>query len=167
MYRTRVGTFELADRESRAAESRLCEALDEWREDLVAGGDLQSSALERQHATSVHKHFQFEGRPQSEEADDHQSPVQPQRYIELRMRPAMAFYQARIPRYTRRSGLLTGTLLLCTVAASVLARFRLSPLVSTLVVLVSAATTATTAWKEFADTKCKTSRYSRAVRNIN
>lgn len=70
--------------------------------------------------------------------------------------------QARIPRYARRSGILTGALLLCTLAALVLARFRLS----SLVVLVSAATTATTARAEFAVPKRKTARYSRAVRNI-
>lgn len=72
IYRTRMGVFKLADRESRAAEATLCEALNEWREDLVAGGDLQSSALIRRYAHSVHKHFQFGGRSTSEEADDHQ-----------------------------------------------------------------------------------------------
>ena len=98
-YRTRVGGFELttSDANSRLPEVALRDALVAWRRDLVAGGDLQMSGLNRVYPPHVYKHHQFAS-PASTCAigdDDHYSPVQPLKYIAMRLLPTIAFFQQR------------------------------------------------------------------------
>lgn len=98
----------------------------------------------------------------NEDNDDFQSPVDPKRYIKLRVRKTLAFYQRRLPVYARRRGALRLMLLFGTVAASILARYGRSGLV----VVVTSATGALISWLEFSDTARKMQRYSRAITSL-
>ena len=89
----------------------------------------------------MYKHFQVKGAPVNG-ADDFHSPVQPQRYIDLRIAKNISFYQDRIPRYNRAKSTFKLLIVFLTVAASALAQ---SGLVS-FVVAVTAASSALTSW---------------------
>ena len=60
LYRTRVGQFELdpLNADSRQPEEELCSALQKWRSDLVAGGDLQLSSFQKEHPETIFFHEQ-------------------------------------------------------------------------------------------------------------
>lgn len=110
---------------------------------------------------------EFNLQPEDSIPDDFHSPVQPQRYIRLRMAPALAFYKKRLPAYTRRVMVLRMSVLLLGVAASVLAKQAAgTPLLNPLVTVVSAFAVAITAWVEFSDGERKVERYTRAARAL-
>ena len=159
-YRTRVGPFELEDarRDSTRPEAQLCQCLNEWRDAIVAGAGLKMTNLQRRHALSVYRHYQDHGRPDDGD-DDFHSPTQPARYIELRIRTTMSFYERRIPVYTRRGMLLKLLVLLLGVASAVLARYEKL----TWVTVATAAATAITSWTEFSDAARKVERYSSTI----
>jgi hypothetical protein len=164
LYRTRVGPFDVTldgRRDSTGPEIELCSRLNGWRDELVAGAALKATDLEREHDPSVYKHFQDRGDP-SAGADDHHSPTQPQRYIELRIEPAIAFYKRRIPQYTRRDLLLKVTLLSIGIASSILARYQ----ELTMVAIATAAATALKSWGEFANAEVKMERYSGSITSL-
>ena len=58
----------------------------------MTGGDLQVSGWSRVYSANVFTHHQFaeSGPLSAEHADDYYSPVQPQRYIDLRILPSIA-----------------------------------------------------------------------------
>ena len=91
--------------------------------------------------------------------DDHQSPIQPHRYIALRIKPTLAFFAARIPRTNRWKTILIVAVVLLSVAASSLARYQFV----SLVVMATAASSAVTSWSEFSDLESKSERYTRAI----
>jgi hypothetical protein len=163
-----VGEFELNgnNQPSDQAETVLRSKLNEWRAGLIAG--LASSSIERVYPRSVYKHFQRAGKPvisgglPIKEVDDHQSPVAPDRYIALRLRPTMGFYQNRIPTYTLRAGLLKWSILLLGACSSVLTYFALVDFVAIIIAAASAMVT----WSEFSDMARKTERYTSAVNSI-
>ena len=161
LYRTRAGIFELDEsrRDSNRPEATLCTTLTQWRDDLVAGASLKTTNLLREYPASVYRHYQDRGAPPGPLSDDFHSPTQPTNYIKLRIEPMAAFYAQRIPKYTRQAMLLKTTILLCGVAASVLARYDML----TFVVAVTAASSVTTSWAEFGDASRKVERYSSAV----
>jgi len=164
LYRTRVGPFDVTldgRRDSTGPEIQLCSRLNDWRDELVAGAALKATDLEREHDPSVYKHFQDRGDPSAGE-DDHHSPTQPQRYIELRIEPAIAFYKRRIPQYTRRDLLLKVTLLSIGIASSILARYQ----ELTMVAIATAAATALKSWGEFANAEVKMERYSGSITSL-
>ena len=74
----------------------------------------------------------------------------------------MAFYQSRIPGYTRSSFFMQLCLGVFSLAASALAYLKLADFV----VVVSAAGAAVTSYLEFADTQRKIERYTSAVRSL-
>ena len=161
-YRTRTGPFELDEsrRDSTRPELMLCAMLNEWRDDLMAGAGLKTTNLQKEYPAHVYQHFQDKGAPKGAGADDdHHSPTQPARYIELRIEPMMAFYTYRIPGYNRHSLMLKVCVLGLGVVSSVLARYE----ELTLVTAVTAAATITTSWSEFSDAAHKVERYSTAV----
>ena len=163
-YRTRVGGFELttSDANSRLPEVALRDALVAWRRDLVAGGDLQMSGLNRVYPPHVYKHHQFAS-PASTCAigdDDHYSPVQPLKYIAMRLLPTIAFFQQRAPLYAFHRYLMKFLLLALTLSATVLLNYGLAPVV---VVVVTSAMAALASWQEFSDTERKLERYTRAT----
>ena len=92
-----------------------------WRRDLMSGGDLQLSGLSRRYSDDVYKHHQFaeSGPLSAADLDDHYSPVQPHKYIELRILPSIAFYEQRTPWYSCQRALVKLLLLLCTLAVLV------------------------------------------------
>ena len=89
----------------------------------------------------MYKHFQVKGAP-AKGGDDFHSPVQPQRYIDLRIEKNISFYQDRIPRYNRAKSMFKLLIVFLTVAASALAQ---SGMVS-FVVAVTSASAALTSW---------------------
>ena len=163
-YRTRVGAFEVHSAEpshSRAPEMALRNALIAWRRNLIAGGDLQVSGLSKEYDASIYTHHQFaDSGPLPEDAtDDYYSPVKPHKYIDLRLLPTIAFYERRTPAYVAHRYTIKFLLLLCTLVATVLARYH----VFSAVVGVTSAAAALTSWQEYADVARKTERYTRAA----
>ena len=168
-YRTRVGAFELEEtlREGRRRpEAALMDALKHFREELIGAANLGVSDFRKRHPPSVYKHFQDSGTPKADADDyhdDYQSPVQPHRYIALRIKPTMTFYERRIPRYTCRGLILKLAIFLFGVASSILARYGLV----SVVVMATAASAAVTSWAEFSDVARKAERYTRATNSLH
>jgi hypothetical protein len=158
-YRTRVGSFELdQNSDSRSSELALCNALIRWRQEIVSGGDLQVSGFGQAYPEYIYKHAQNTGiLPDGE--DDHHSPVQPQKYVDLRIIPSIAFYQDRIPKYAMVRYVLRMMLLTSTGLSTMCAHYQLiMP-----VVIITGFAGAVTSWQEFADVSRKTERYTRAM----
>ena len=163
-YRTRVGQFEMEENPGNGAgrpERQLMATLQTFRDELNAGANLDSSNFHKKHNAKLYKHFQNKGAP-AEGEDDFHSPVQPHRYIELRIQKNISFYQARIPQYNRRKSFFKFLIVLLSVAGSALARYQMV----SIVVAVTAASTALTSWVEFADMSSKAKRYSRVITGL-
>lgn len=174
-YRTRTGIFGIDEKDERDPEINLLASLKKTRTATLTSANLATSELAKNYSTRVYKHFQDSGEPSAPRwplpadadarhtkevpIDDHQSPVQPHKYIALRVEPTLTFYQRRIPMYARRTALLKLIIILLGVSASVLARYEQIMIV----IIVTSAAAAITSWSEFADTQRKTERYTRAV----
>lgn len=172
-YRTRVGRFQLDDthREPNRPEIELQQALNDWREQLMAGASLKETNMQREWSPSVFRHQQFAPasarmrkpaaeRKRSDFEDDHHSPVKPPDYIQMRLKVMMRFYQHRIPVYTRRRFLFKLAVLVLGVLSSILAQLGS---ILQLVTIVAALASALTSWSEFSDAGSKIDRYSAAV----
>ena len=172
-YRTRVAPFE-PDRlrfDALAPETALRQALLDWRDELAAGADMNTTLFQKKHPSGIFKHFQNRpepgsrggqprGPPGTDEAwDDHFSPVPASDYIKLRLEPTVAFYRQRLPWRSRQRTFLKLLLLGTTVAAAVLARQNFS----TYVTIVTAFAAVVTSYSEFADNSRKMERYTRAI----
>ena len=153
-YRTRTGPFEVDEsrNESSRPEDMLCTVLKDWRDELLAGAGLKTSNLRRKYPSHVYRHHQDRGKV-ANDADDHQSPTQPNRYIKLRVEPMMDFYAMRVPKYTNHGFVLKTTVLLLGVASSVLAHYEMLAYV----MVATAAATAVTSWSEFSEDARKVS----------
>ena len=86
--------------------------------------------------------------------NDHYSPVKAADYIEQRLRPAIAYYQWRVPINTCFGMTMKVLLLTAAVASSVLSRYNYNQLV----IIVTAFASAVTAYSEFADAGRKLER---------
>ena len=124
---------------------------------MLAGAELETSNLRRKYPSHVYRHHQDRGKV-ANDADDHQSPTQPNRYIKLRVEPMMDFYSRRVPKYTNHGFVLKTTILLLGVASSVLAHYEMLAYV----MVATAAATAVTSWSEFSEDARKVSRNSYA-----
>jgi len=162
-YRTRVGYFEIDPNmpDSHRPEAELRNALNEWRDDLVAGAELASSNLKVVHPPSTYRHYQFEGNPGDDE-DNHHSPMKPRLYITHRIEPQMDFFQSRIPIYTRHRFVFKVIVMLLGASTAVLSRYSLV----SWVVAVASLSSAVTSWIEFCDTARKVERYTRAITSL-
>ena len=159
-YRARVGKFDVGfSSGTESAETVLANDLNLWRDTLTASATLKATSFAQSYDSSTFTHFQHDGLPETGAADDHQSPVQAARYIDLRILPTIQFYQSRIPAYTRAGYVQKVFVLLLGVASSLLASFEISPGVSS----VTALATALTSWIEFSDAFRKVERYSSVV----
>eukprot|EP00929_Paragymnodinium_shiwhaense_P084674 TRINITY_DN452_c0_g1_i1.p1 TRINITY_DN452_c0_g1~~TRINITY_DN452_c0_g1_i1.p1 ORF type:complete len:993 (+),score=115.47 TRINITY_DN452_c0_g1_i1:91-3069(+) len=160
LYRTRVEPFELDDsrEDVRSPEQELCQLLSQWRENLLAEAGMTSTTINKRHSAGAYKHFQFKGEL-ADGADDFHSPTQPSRYIQLRIQPAIDFYQQRIPLHTRRVFSLELTIMLLGVLGSLLTYMEQVEWVAMSTALASALV----AWGEFSDGRSKVERYSKAV----
>jgi hypothetical protein len=136
-------------------------AVQAFRDDLAAGSNLSTSHFHRKHASSVYKHFQNSGKPKPGK-DDYHSPVQPHRYISLRVEPTMRFYERRIPKYLRWSQFFKLVLVILSVAASAIARLDMI----SLVLVITGASAALTSWVEFSNMGSKSERYTRALGSL-
>ena len=169
-YRTRTGAFEVDSSRSMSTspESVLCNLLNEWRANLLAGASLKATNLTRQYPPHVYKHFQdfYKRDPELDDDlfddDDHQSPTQPNRYIVLRIEPMMKFYTRRVPIYVQHGFFFKILIILLGVTASVLARYEELTWVTT----VTAAATVVTSWAEFSEDLRKIERYSSAITSL-
>ena len=132
-----------------------------FHEDLTSSANLGTSNFHREHPAKVYKHFQDSGYPKPG-GDDFHSPVQPHRYIALRIQPKLHFYARRIPRYNMKKNVLRLVVVLFSVAASALARYKLVALV----VVATAASSAPTSWIEFTDMASKAERYTQTVSGL-
>ena len=163
-YRTRVGLFALEGTQRNSSgkpEEALMKAVQAFRDDLAAGSNLSTSHFHRKHASSVYKHFQNSGKPKPGK-DDYHSPVQPHRYISLRVEPTMRFYERRIPKYLRWSQFFKLVLVILSVAASAIARLDMI----SLVLVITGASAALTSWVEFSNMGSKSERYTRALGSL-
>lgn len=162
-YRTRTGPFEVDERRSDSSrpENVLCMVLNDWRNELLAGAGLKTSNLEQKYPSHVYRHLQDSGKLPNdlEDHDDHQSPTQPTRYINLRVKPIIDFYALRVPEYTNHGFVLKIAILLFGVASSVLARYNML----SWVLVSTAAATVLTSWSEFSEDARKVERYSSAL----
>jgi len=123
-------------------------------------GDLQLSGLSRYYSPSVYKHHQFpESGSLGPEGDDHYSPVQPHRYIELRILPSIAFYEQRTPWVSCQRNSIKILLLSCALAATLLARYKLA----IWVLGITSGSAALTSWQEYTDVSRKVERYTHAA----
>ena len=86
--------------------------------------------------------------------DDYYSPVKPEDYIQLRLKPAIDFYQTLVPEKTHRRLGFKLSLLTATVASSFLARFQLTQWVT----IVTAFSSMIISYSEFADADRKVER---------
>jgi len=168
-YRTRVGDFELttANISSQEPETAMRNALIAWRKNLMTGGDLQLSGFSRTYSPRIFTHHQFpeSGPLRPEDTDDYYSPVQPQKYIELRILPSIAFFQRRTPSYSRQRYCVKVVLLLCTLAATIFSYHELAHWV----IGVTSGAAALTSWQEYTDVGRKIERYTHAaisLRNV-
>lgn len=161
-YRSRIGAFELHPLEpNKRPATVLCAMLNEWRNSLVASGDLKESTIARRFGPRVYSHHQFHGELDAVE-DDYHSPTQPQRYIDLRITPALAFYQKRIPRYATHRYLLKLFVILCSITVTTLAYLRLDRWV----ISITTAASLVVSWSEFVDLARKAERYTLAVQGL-
>ena len=174
-------------------ETALREALIAWRNEMAAGADLHVSTLRKSYAAATFVHQQHapkrarglgawlcyalgmrsRGVPlrledafgvtdpehAAQRRDDHHSPVHAEDYISMRLVPAMQWYKQRIPNKNCWRVVLKLTLLSTSVTASIFARFSLVHYTA----LVTALTSAFTAWSEFTDSARKIERYNRAI----
>lgn len=98
----------------------------------------------------------------SNSGDDFHSPCRPTEYLNLRVKKALAFYQNRLPIYTRIKSNTQIFLLAGTFSGVVLALLDITSWVA----IFTAVTGAVTAWSEFHGTEDKITRYSDVITQI-
>ena len=86
--------------------------------------------------------------------DDYYSPIKPEDYIELRLMPAIDFYQTRVPTKTHLRMAFKLSLLTAAVASAFLARYQLTHMVT----VVTAFSSMIISYSEFADADRKVER---------
>ena len=167
-YRARITPFEPdalhPNADDDQAEQVLSAVLVEWRQGLAEGADINNTTLRKRFPEWVFKHNQRKpkaGRSHphapvlgSTKVDDYYSPINPEDYIELRLKPAIAFYQKRVPTNTHLRTAIKLSLLTATVASSFLARYKLTHMVT----IVTAFSSMIIAYSEFADADRKVER---------
>ena len=176
-YRTRVAPFKPdalhPNADDDKAEQVLRMALVEWRQGLSAGADLNNTTLRKSFPEWVFKHDQRQPKADSwwqrwankccvtkscgtsaAAVDDYFSPIMASEYIELRLLPAIDFYQKRVPEKTHQRLTLKLLLLIATVASSFLARYKCSYMVT----IVTAFASMIISYSEFADADRKVER---------
>jgi len=104
-----------------------------------------------------------QGRSNHHEYDDHHTPLDPEQYIQFRVKPAILFYQSRLPLYYKKLMLLETLMLAGQVTAMLLSAFGLARWTT----MVTAGVVTVTAWRSFSQTDKKLTRYSNAVEKAN
>ena len=95
--------------------------------------------------------------------DDHHSPITPEKYLQIRVAPLLAFYQERLPFYSRMRFFFESALVLGSMSGTVLAFLSLSKWAA----VPAALTAAVAAYSEFHGTEKKLLRYSDSIANLD
>ena len=95
--------------------------------------------------------------------DDHHSPLLPDEYLELRVKPQLLYYQRQMPKHERHR-ILFEVLLNCTTIAGMLLAFLDHAQWGALPAGIA---TAVTAWSKFVSTDTKLQRYADAINSID
>jgi hypothetical protein len=178
-FRCRVGGYSSGERlgtEVSGAEAHLASSLRSTKQHVFKSASLQETGFYAKlnvfntSRSSVYKHGQY-GRPcsrggtlgNSPAADNHQSPLKPQEYLEYRVKPLIRFYQNRLPAYYRSRALSTAVLMLSTIVSSLLILLKQAPWTAVLAAL----STVVTAWSAFHSTDKKLARYSATINAID
>merc|ERR1712039_540403 len=93
--------------------------------------------------------------------NDHQSPIRPEGYIQMRLLTMKEFYQGRLPSLTRAAHFFKALILICTATSTVFA--YVSSDINKWVAILTSAASAITAWSEFKDGRRKAERYSNSI----
>jgi hypothetical protein len=94
--------------------------------------------------------------------DDHHAPLNPDAYLKLRVEPQMRFYQSRVPAYYRVRTISEILIVLGSLSGTLMAFLG----VDNWTAVVTATTTAVTAWMAFSGTSRKLTRYSNTVSKV-
>jgi len=136
------------------AEQGLLLARSARQEEELQDREARSPSPTRPHRASILRFFAAQISGSGAAVNDYYSPVKATEYIELRLRPAIDFYQKRVPTKTRLRMTFKLVLLTATVASSFLARHQLSQLVT----IITAFASMIIAYSEFADADRKVER---------
>eukprot|EP01031_Cornospumella_fuschlensis_P029602 gene29602-35735_t len=94
--------------------------------------------------------------------DDHQRPLKPDDYVELRIKPLMGFYQKRLAPNNQFYNFVQGMLIVATGLGACLTFFSLTEFVA----IISTGATCLSAYVEFQSTDKKLARYNSAVASL-
>jgi len=182
-FRTRTGPYSIAvsrSAGSRQAEERLHSFVESLNQHVMKSASVAETAFFANYkvhesnpkSANWYRHGQRAGSSilgtygvanlSGEISDDHQSPVNPTDYLELRVVPLVSFYQGRLPRYYHRR---TGTELFLIIAGLGSTLLALTDFPSWAPMIV-AMTAALTSWQEFQSTSKKLTRYSDVVHSL-
>lgn len=187
-FRTRTGPYSISNRagasydESSTCEEHLrlvCEALNSHvlqsasviESTFFAKFNYHNSNMKKRNM-NIFGHGQYRNagvqgtfktsNPDKDYQDDHQSPLKPNDYLELRAVKQLQFYQGRVPIYYRVRTIAEIILILGGLAGTVLAFFDLAAWAG----VTAAITFMVTSWLEFAGTSQKLRRYSDTIHRI-
>eukprot|EP00928_Gymnodinium_smaydae_P100038 TRINITY_DN970_c2_g2_i1.p1 TRINITY_DN970_c2_g2~~TRINITY_DN970_c2_g2_i1.p1 ORF type:complete len:1074 (+),score=154.58 TRINITY_DN970_c2_g2_i1:130-3351(+) len=161
MYRTRTGHFAQGNEVSPQIAFR--NELSEWSAGIVREGGLSRTSMEQHYQQAVFKHYQYVGgRALLDDVDDFHSPINAQRYIDLRLKPRRKFYEERLPKYVRRGVILQICVFMCSTVSAILSYYDIISAVA----MISALSSAITSWMGFTDLSRKCERYTSAIRGI-
>ena len=161
-YRTRTKAFGIDA--SQKPQQVLCHRIRQWKEELSEGTSLLESTMEKVYPESVYKHLRQTDPDQAleEDQDDFYSPVPPAKYLTLRLMPAVAFYQDRIPSVGLRRRFVQLCLVVCSMASATLSFLNHASWIP----LVASMYSSLAAWQEFAGLDQKLRRYTEAVQAL-
>jgi hypothetical protein len=179
-YRTRTGLFKMQPNEEDMPTAVLKNAVSHAVDTLISSSDIgQSTSWGRLYSKSVYKHGQYKplsvhkslferlGRSKvspapSNLADNHYSPLPPEKYIRYRLKKVVKFYKKRLPNYSRSRNFMSITLMLVTAVGTILAYKQFSSYVS----ICATTAAAITSWMEYNDVVKKIGRYNGTVSNL-
>uniref|UniRef100_A0A7S0ECB3 SMODS and SLOG-associating 2TM effector domain-containing protein n=1 Tax=Hanusia phi TaxID=3032 RepID=A0A7S0ECB3_9CRYP len=174
MYRARVGPFAMTPGIVDAAEMALRSRLLSLRNEILTSADVTETAFMREYSPGIFLHGQREGTkkrkkrpsnvlmPEGNSQDNHQSPVTPQLFIDLRVQEMIAFYRKRLPAYRNQYNIYQLLIILSSATAALLSSFDM-PQVAAIVVSFSACVVS---WMEFHGTRQKLERYNKSLMNL-
>ena len=167
-------------------ERRLRTELVSWRETAVAETDLQRSDFQREYRSSYYVHEQCEPKSFWERTcgyqcpfacskrrpevfpvgefgdDDHHCPVPSARYVDLRLKGMIRFYQRRLPWYAWHNRILYFFSFVSVSLSSLLAFFEYTRFV----IIGTAMSSAFSSWLEFSNVQQNIQRYSDTIQKL-
>ena len=189
LYRTRTGPFKVqkpneVDRAASVLKNEVSSAV----ETLLGSSDIgQSTSWGKLYSESVFKHGQLPRQKSpgilfwskkywnavitvfkqtkiapEQQADDHYSPLTPEKYIQFRLKIMVGFYKNRLPIYTRSRNLMSIIMMIVTAVGTILAYKQYSDYVS----ICATVAAAITSWMEYNNIATKIGRYNSTVSSL-